>query len=72
MCNLYQTFPEGSVLVPEGHRNPYSTENALVRSSPRHMSVTERLRMVIQELVDTEKSYVKVLNRSCGIFIVIN
>ncbi|XP_056118615.1 rho guanine nucleotide exchange factor TIAM2 isoform X1 [Rhinichthys klamathensis goyatoka] len=69
VCNLYQTFPEGSVLVPEGHRNPYSTENALARSSPRHMSVTERLRMVIQELVDTEKSYVKDLGSLFEIYL---
>uniref|UniRef100_A0A8C1VXX0 TIAM Rac1 associated GEF 2b n=1 Tax=Cyprinus carpio TaxID=7962 RepID=A0A8C1VXX0_CYPCA len=69
VCNLYQTFPEGSVLVPEGHRNPYSTENALVRSSPRHMSVTERLRMVIQELVETEKSYVKDLGSLFEIYL---
>ncbi|XP_031436867.1 rho guanine nucleotide exchange factor TIAM2 isoform X2 [Clupea harengus] len=30
-----------------------------LRPCPRHMSATERLRKVIQELVDTEKSYVK-------------
>uniref|UniRef100_A0A672KFH9 T-lymphoma invasion and metastasis-inducing protein 2-like n=1 Tax=Sinocyclocheilus grahami TaxID=75366 RepID=A0A672KFH9_SINGR len=69
VCNLYQTFPEGSVLVPEGHRNPYSTEDALARSSPRHMSVTERLRMVIQELVETEKSYVKDLGSLFEIYL---
>uniref|UniRef100_A0A8C1AUM5 TIAM Rac1 associated GEF 2b n=1 Tax=Cyprinus carpio carpio TaxID=630221 RepID=A0A8C1AUM5_CYPCA len=69
VCNLYQTFPEGSVLVSEGHRNPYSTENAHARSSPRHMSVTERLRMVIQELVDTEKSYVKDLGSLFEIYL---
>ncbi|RXN30739.1 T-lymphoma invasion and metastasis-inducing 2-like isoform X1 [Labeo rohita] len=69
VCNLYQTFPEGSVLVPESHRNPYSNENVLARSSPRHMSVTERLRMVIQELVDTEKSYVKDLGSLFEIYL---
>ncbi|XP_043075705.1 rho guanine nucleotide exchange factor TIAM2 isoform X2 [Puntigrus tetrazona] len=68
-CNLYQTFPEGSVPVPEGHRNPYSTESTLARSSPRHMSVTERLRMVIQELVETEKSYVKDLESLFEIYL---
>uniref|UniRef100_A0A8C1Q6B7 TIAM Rac1 associated GEF 2b n=1 Tax=Cyprinus carpio TaxID=7962 RepID=A0A8C1Q6B7_CYPCA len=52
-----------------GHRNPYSTENAHARSSPRHMSVTERLRMVIQELVDTEKSYVKDLGSLFEIYL---
>uniref|UniRef100_A0A3B4AAH5 DH domain-containing protein n=1 Tax=Periophthalmus magnuspinnatus TaxID=409849 RepID=A0A3B4AAH5_9GOBI len=34
-------------------------EATLLRPCPKHMSVTERLRKVIQELVDTEKSYVK-------------
>nr|XP_020464224.1 T-lymphoma invasion and metastasis-inducing protein 2 isoform X2 [Monopterus albus] len=34
-------------------------EDTLLRPCPKHMSVTERLRKVIQELVDTEKSYVK-------------
>uniref|UniRef100_A0A668AJ98 TIAM Rac1 associated GEF 2 n=1 Tax=Myripristis murdjan TaxID=586833 RepID=A0A668AJ98_9TELE len=34
-------------------------EATLVRPCPKHMSATERLRKVIQELVDTEKSYVK-------------
>ncbi|XP_031437315.1 rho guanine nucleotide exchange factor TIAM2 isoform X2 [Clupea harengus] len=56
---LYQTFPEGSALEPEGHRNPYCSDPAPPRPCPRHMSITERLRKVIQELVDTEKSYVK-------------
>lgn len=35
-------------------------EANLLRPCPKHMSATERLRKVIQELVDTEKSYVKV------------
>ncbi|XP_056621234.1 rho guanine nucleotide exchange factor TIAM2 isoform X2 [Triplophysa dalaica] len=69
VCNFYQTFPEVSVLVPEVHRNPYSTENGHTRSSPRHMSVTERLSMVIQELVDTEKSYVKDLGSLFDIYL---
>uniref|UniRef100_A0A672NWD4 TIAM Rac1 associated GEF 2 n=1 Tax=Sinocyclocheilus grahami TaxID=75366 RepID=A0A672NWD4_SINGR len=37
-------------------------EAPTLRPCPRHMSATERLRKVIQELVDTEKSYVKDLN----------
>uniref|UniRef100_A0A3P9JZD7 DH domain-containing protein n=1 Tax=Oryzias latipes TaxID=8090 RepID=A0A3P9JZD7_ORYLA len=37
-------------------------EAALLRPYPKHMSATERLRKVIQELVDTEKSYVKDLD----------
>lgn len=69
VCNFYQTFPEVSVLVPEVRRNPYSTENSHTRSSPRHMSVTERLSMVIQELVDTEKSYVKDLGSLFDIYL---
>lgn len=39
---------------------------ALLRPCPRHMSVSERLRKVVQELVDTEKSYVKVRNQGTG------
>lgn len=35
-------------------------ETSLLRPCHKHMSATERLRKVIQELVDTEKSYVKV------------
>ncbi|XP_053469750.1 rho guanine nucleotide exchange factor TIAM2 [Ictalurus furcatus] len=58
-CPLYQTYPEDESLAAEGYRNPYSTESGTARGSPRHMTITERLRKVIQELVDTEKSYVK-------------
>lgn len=39
-------------------------DSALLRPCPRHMSITERLRKVVQELVDTEKSYVKVKHQS--------
>uniref|UniRef100_A0A4W4G711 TIAM Rac1 associated GEF 2 n=1 Tax=Electrophorus electricus TaxID=8005 RepID=A0A4W4G711_ELEEL len=46
-------------ITADGHDSPYSTDSAPTRRSPRHMSVTERLWKVIQELVDTEKSYVK-------------
>ncbi len=35
-------------------------DTTLLRPCHKHMSATERLRKVIQELVDTEKSYVKV------------
>ncbi|XP_037394103.1 T-lymphoma invasion and metastasis-inducing protein 2 isoform X1 [Pygocentrus nattereri] len=58
-CTLYQPFPEDPGLSVDGYRNPYSTDSGPARGSPRHMSVTERLHKVIQELVDTEKSYVK-------------
>ncbi|CAB1340414.1 unnamed protein product, partial [Coregonus sp. 'balchen'] len=64
VCSLYQTFPEGrGAVVVEGQRNPYSMEplgpQIQKPPCPRHMSISERLCKVIQELVDTEKSYVK-------------
>ncbi|KAG5846781.1 hypothetical protein ANANG_G00118600 [Anguilla anguilla] len=59
-CTLYHTFQEGTAgaagtAEAQGAPDP-------PRPCPRHMSVTERLRKVIQELVDTEKSYVKDLS----------
>ncbi|XP_061650265.1 rho guanine nucleotide exchange factor TIAM2 isoform X3 [Phyllopteryx taeniolatus] len=74
VCNLYQSFQEaeGSAtggpmedrkeppLNQAGDLGPGSRgDAALLRPCPKHMSGTERLRKVIQELVDTEKSYVK-------------
>ncbi|KAK6295051.1 hypothetical protein J4Q44_G00342770 [Coregonus suidteri] len=67
VCLLYQTFPEGrwaaGAVVVGGQRNPYSMEPPGPQTQkppcPRHMSISERLCKVIQELVDTEKSYVK-------------
>uniref|UniRef100_A0A8K9WXH4 TIAM Rac1 associated GEF 2 n=1 Tax=Oncorhynchus mykiss TaxID=8022 RepID=A0A8K9WXH4_ONCMY len=61
---LTRTFPEGrGAVVVEGQRNPYSMEplgpQVQKPPCPRHMSISERLCKVIQELVDTEKSYVK-------------
>lgn len=44
----------------EGQREPMGQELSMLRPYPWHMSATERLCKVIQELVDTEKSYVKV------------
>lgn len=58
--SLYQTFPEGRAAEADVPRNPYSREAGLQPASPAHLSVCQRLRKVIQELVDTEKSYVKV------------
>lgn len=55
-CTLYHTFQEGAAGTGEAQRDPPDPP----RPCPRHMSVPERLRKVIQELVDTEKSYVKV------------
>ncbi|XP_014007313.2 rho guanine nucleotide exchange factor TIAM2 isoform X2 [Salmo salar] len=64
VCTLYHTFQEGSGGLMEGHKDPPhpGAETTLLRPCPRHMSATERLRKVIQELVDTEKSYVKDLS----------
>lgn len=59
---LYHTFPEGQ--AADGPRNPYVREAGPQPMSPAHLSVCHRLRKVIQELVDTEKSYVKVGSRS--------
>ncbi|XP_041661241.1 T-lymphoma invasion and metastasis-inducing protein 2 isoform X2 [Cheilinus undulatus] len=57
--SLYQTFPECQTAEADVPKNPYSREAGLQPSSPAHLSVCQRLRKVIQELVDTEKSYVK-------------
>uniref|UniRef100_A0A3P8X9L9 TIAM Rac1 associated GEF 2a n=1 Tax=Esox lucius TaxID=8010 RepID=A0A3P8X9L9_ESOLU len=64
VCTLYHTFQEGSGGLMEGHKAPThpGANPTLLRPCPRHMSPTERLRKVIQELVDTEKSYVKDLS----------
>ncbi|XP_016331364.1 T-lymphoma invasion and metastasis-inducing protein 2 isoform X3 [Sinocyclocheilus anshuiensis] len=60
VCSLYHSFQDGSGLM-EGQEQT-GPEAPTLRPCPRHMSATERLRKVIQELVDTEKSYVKDLN----------
>ncbi|XP_008289536.1 T-lymphoma invasion and metastasis-inducing protein 2 [Stegastes partitus] len=57
--SLYQTFPESRAADADVPKNPYSREVGLQPASPAHLSVCQRLRKVIQELVDTEKSYVK-------------
>lgn len=57
---LYQTFPEGRAADVDIPKNPYGREVGLQPASPAHLSVCQRLCKVIQELVDTEKSYVKV------------
>ncbi|XP_041109727.1 T-lymphoma invasion and metastasis-inducing protein 2-like isoform X2 [Polyodon spathula] len=59
VSTMYQSFQEVTVGVMEGEKEG---ADPLLRPCPRHMSVTERLRKVIQELVDTEKSYVKDLS----------
>lgn len=65
VCTLYQSFQEGSSGLMEAQCQKEASAGAeptLLRPCPRHMSATERLRKVIQELVDTEKSYVKDLS----------
>uniref|UniRef100_A0AAR2JL86 TIAM Rac1 associated GEF 2a n=1 Tax=Pygocentrus nattereri TaxID=42514 RepID=A0AAR2JL86_PYGNA len=62
LCTLYHSFQESSGGLMEGQKEPAGPEPTLLRPCPRHMSATERLRKVIQELVDTEKSYVKDLS----------
>ncbi|XP_068198740.1 rho guanine nucleotide exchange factor TIAM2-like isoform X2 [Antennarius striatus] len=54
--SLFQIFPATDPNLP---RNPYCGEAGLQPSSPAHLSVCQRLRKVIQELLDTERSYVK-------------
>ncbi|XP_034756024.1 T-lymphoma invasion and metastasis-inducing protein 2-like isoform X2 [Etheostoma cragini] len=58
---LYQTFSERRAADNDVLRNPYSQEagpQPAGPASPAHLSVCQRLRRVIEELVDTEKSYV--------------
>ncbi|XP_052010092.1 rho guanine nucleotide exchange factor TIAM2 isoform X1 [Xyrauchen texanus] len=62
VCSLYHSFQEGSGGLMEGQKESAGPEPSMIRPCPRHMSATERLCKVIQELVDTEKSYVKDLN----------
>ncbi|XP_077395376.1 rho guanine nucleotide exchange factor TIAM2 [Festucalex cinctus] len=63
VCNLYQSFQEGEGSATGGpmedSKEPPAKQAADLGPCPKHMSGTERLRKVIQELVDTEKSYVK-------------
>lgn len=71
VCSLYQSFQEGTGPSSAGlmdrtkeaagrQAGALTADGSLLRNSHKHMSATERLRKVIQELVDTEKSYVKV------------
>jgi len=77
VCTLYQSFQDGpaaeakgtvvaaAAASGQGSGSGPGADTAgtatLLRPCQRHMSPTERLRKVIQELVDTEKSYVKVI-----------
>lgn len=75
MCTLYQqSFQQGAssdhgglmddakdpLARQEGGGVGGGAQTSPHRPCQKHMSATERLRKVIQELVDTEKSYVKV------------
>ncbi|XP_031696492.1 T-lymphoma invasion and metastasis-inducing protein 2-like, partial [Anarrhichthys ocellatus] len=51
---LYQTFPEGRAAEADVPRNPYGRDAVLQPPSPAHLSVCQRQRKVIQELVETE------------------
>uniref|UniRef100_A0A3Q4AFD5 Uncharacterized protein n=1 Tax=Mola mola TaxID=94237 RepID=A0A3Q4AFD5_MOLML len=70
VCTLYQSFQEGggsssggvmeaTKELPARQGGVGAGETSPLRPCHKHMSTTERLRKVIQELVDTEKSYVK-------------
>ncbi|KAA0711476.1 T-lymphoma invasion and metastasis-inducing protein 2 [Triplophysa tibetana] len=59
VCSLYQNYQEDSGILMEGQREPRGPGPSMLRPYPWQMSATERLCKVIQELVDTEKSYVK-------------
>ncbi|XP_060736513.1 rho guanine nucleotide exchange factor TIAM2 isoform X1 [Tachysurus vachellii] len=62
VCTLYHSLQDASGGLMEVRKETTGPDAALLRPCPRHMSVTERLRKVVQELVDTEKSYVKDLS----------
>ncbi|KPP76254.1 hypothetical protein Z043_104417 [Scleropages formosus] len=61
VCTLYQTFQGSSDASMESRKDSGGSDpgSGTPRPCPRHMPAAERLRKVIQELVDTEKSYVK-------------
>lgn len=71
VCTLYRSFQEGTGPstgglmdrtkdAAGGQAGVAAGDASLPRPCHKHMSATERLRKVIQELADTEKSYVKV------------
>ncbi|KAM9708796.1 rho guanine nucleotide exchange factor TIAM2 isoform 1-T5 [Menidia menidia] len=71
VCTLYQSFQEGPGAgggmddgrnAAAGEGGAAAGPGTLLRPCPKHLSAPERLRKVIQELVDTEKSYVKDLD----------
>ncbi|XP_076835036.1 rho guanine nucleotide exchange factor TIAM2 isoform X2 [Brachyhypopomus gauderio] len=61
VCTLYRSSQDPAGLM-ENRKGGAEMEAGLLRPCPRHMTATEHLRKVIQELVDTEKSYVKDLS----------
>lgn len=54
LCRSFHTPQTNGMEGPQGTRDPPP------RPLARHLSDADRLRKVIQELMDTEKSYVKV------------
>lgn len=57
---LSGTISEDGAAESDVPKNPDVTEVDLKQTSPAHLDVCQHLRKVVQELVDTEKSYVKV------------
>ncbi|XP_030643226.1 T-lymphoma invasion and metastasis-inducing protein 2 [Chanos chanos] len=62
VCTLYQTFQDSSGGLMEGEKESTVSEATPLRPCSSQISATERLCKVIQELVDTERSYVKDLS----------
>ncbi|KAK7906666.1 hypothetical protein WMY93_015278 [Mugilogobius chulae] len=75
--SLYQIFPECPAADRDVPKNPYeqkeaelhtrspshtSCSSSLSSCSPAHLSVCQRIRKVVEELLETEKSYVKDLS----------
>lgn len=60
VSQLSRTISEDGAAGSDVPRNPEVTEVDLKQTSPAHPDVCQHLRRVVQELVDTEKSYVKV------------
>ncbi|XP_054616881.1 rho guanine nucleotide exchange factor TIAM2-like isoform X2 [Dunckerocampus dactyliophorus] len=56
--SLLHTFPRSQAATPLP-RKSRAKEAGLQPESPTHLSVCQRVRRVLEELVDTEKSYVK-------------
>ncbi|XP_072321599.1 rho guanine nucleotide exchange factor TIAM2-like [Eucyclogobius newberryi] len=72
--SLHQIFPECRAAEPDAPKNPYAERgeaefhapspysSSLSSGSPSHLSACQRIRKVVEELLETEKSYVKDLS----------